>query len=134
MKKILTISLMLFSVLAFSKEIKITREGGKPCKSNPSEVCYNRVYTHDTERSYHRSCTGKGLNECPKAGVVSVGHANLDTDAIVSLVETNILSGSTSGKGVVKGTEGVIATYSWSGKVNLDNIMEFEINITTVEE
>lgn len=134
MKKILTISLMLFSVVAFSKEIRITIEGGKPCKSNPTEVCFNRVYTHDNDKSFVKSCTGRGINPCPKSGIVSVGHANLDSDAIVALVETSILTGNNSGKGVVQGTEGVIATYTWTGKVNADGLLDYEINISTIEE
>lgn len=131
MKKLITLSLMLVSVFAFSKDIKITRSGGKPCKSNENEVCFKTVDVTQTERRYTQECMGRGINRCPKFGVVSTGADQLDVDAIQANVFNNILQGNNSGKGVVTGHEGVIATYHWKGRINADQMVEYEIDIST---
>lgn len=122
---------MLFTVFAYSKDIKITRTGGKPCRGNENEVCFKKVDITQTDRRYTQECSGRGINKCPKFGVISTGANHLDVDAIEGNVFNNILQGNNKGKAIVYGHEGVIATYHWNGKINEDDIVEYSIEIST---
>ncbi len=131
MKKTILFTLALFlTIFSYSKTIVIHKKGGKPCKDKPADVCYREVDVEDSERRYEQSCKGRGLNSCPKVGIVTVGSIAFDVDNFVVNVENAILAGSTSANGVITDTNGaVVAHYTWTGTVNIDGNLEYDIII-----
>lgn len=132
MKKIMiTMIAVLGMVSSNAKEIIITKEGGKRCKEDKSQVCYNYVKVSEREHSFHQDCKGKGINKCPKVGIVSVGGlSNFNFENFVVNVESEIIRGITEKKGVIFGEEEqIIAYYYWNGRVNENDIIEYEILI-----
>jgi len=132
MKKIMITMMAVLGIASLNaKEVIILKEGGKRCKEDKSQVCYNYVKTTDREHSFHQDCKGKGINQCPKVGIVSVGGlANFDFENFVVNVESEIIQGETEKNGVISDSEGQpIAYYSWNGRINDDDIIEYEILI-----
>ncbi len=133
MKTLLSLLLIFITTFSFAKEIVVTKQGGKPCKGNKSEICYDYVYYRDTNEKLTIKCTDAGNQGCPAGNIVVVGQHIMDVDGIIANVESEIIQGSLNGNGTVLGGGTVIANYSWVGLVNEDNILEYVITINTVE-
>jgi len=132
MKKIMiTMIAVLGMVSSNAKDVIITKKGGKKCKEDKSQICYDYIKTSDREHSFRQNCEGKGINQCPKVGIVSVGGlANFDFEGLVVNVESEIIRGETEKNGIIFNSEGQpIAYYSWNGRINDDDIIEYEILI-----
>ena len=132
MKKIMiTMIAVLGMVSSNAKDVIIIKKGGKKCKEDKSQICYDYIKTSDREHSFRQNCEGIGINQCPKVGIVSVGGlANFDFEGLVVNVESEIIRGETKKKGIIFNEDGhTVAYYSWNGRINDDDIIEYEIII-----
>ena len=129
-KTILLFASLMLAFTGFSKEIIITKKGGKKCSIGSSEICYDYVKVRDNEDRYTQTCKDKGPNKCPKVGIVSVGTIAFDMDNFIVNVENAIINGSTSASGVITDSNGVIvANYTWTGLINVEGNLEYDIII-----
>lgn len=134
MKKLLSLTLILLSSYAFSKEILITKQGGKPCKSDNTQMCYNRVYVHDTDARYTSRCEGRGGETCPKVYYVSIGGNSFNVEPTIAQIEKAIVEGETSGKGSVYENGVLVATYFYTGQLNEFDMLEYSITMNCIEK
>ena len=121
----------LFVAQIQAKEVRIIKQGGKPCKFDKTKTCYDRIQIRSTEDIYSQSCTGANNETCPKVGIVTIGGSlAFHVDNFVFNVEQSILSGITSGNGVIHDSNNqVIANYAWTGLINSEGFIEYDIII-----
>lgn len=115
-----------------AKEIRLIKKGGKPCRGDKPEVCYDAIQVRSTDDVFQQSCSGSGINKCPKVGLMTVGGVlPFDVDVFVFNIEQDIVSGVTSRNGVIHDSNNeIIASYSWTGLVNSEGFIEFQAVIS----
>ncbi len=121
----------LFTAQVQAKEIRLIKKGGEPCKGDKSKVCYDKVQIRSTDEVYQQACENPGHETCPKVGIVTIGGSlAFDADNFVFNIEQAILSGVTSGNGVIQDSNNqVVAHYNWTGLINSEGFIEYDIVI-----
>lgn len=136
MKKIMITMMAVLGIASLeAKEIRLIKKDGQPCKGDKQNVCYDKIQIRNTEYAYQQACENPGYEKCPKVSIVTAGSAsgsiqNLNLEQFIVSVESAIIQGEIEKNGIIFGEEGQpIAYYSWSGRINEEEIIEYDILI-----